>query len=464
MMKMRVEKDSLGVVEVPIDACWGAQTQRALWNFPISGWVMPEAFIQSLGLIKAAAAKANATLGHLSADDAAAIETVALEISQGFHFEQFPIDVFQTGSATSSNMNINEVIHYLVEKRFNKNLHPNDHINMSQSSNDIIPTVIHVALVLSTHKELLPALDQIDRSLGQRMEELKGIVKTGRTHLMDAVPMTFAQELSGWRAQLTYARKQIEQVCSHNHQLPIGGTAIGTGLNADPCFAQVFVDHLRNMTGRPFEKADNCFELIAAQDRVVQFSASLKTLATALMKISNDLRWMNSGPIAGLSEITLPCLQPGSSIMPGKVNPVIPESAAMVCAHVMGSDMTVTIAGQSGQFQLNVMLPLIAYHVLENIRLLAHTISNLAQKAIDGFTVNQEHVTALLKKNPILVTALNKRIGYEKGAEIVKKALAQRRSVFEVALEETSLSAQELEALLDPSALTKGGVCEIKFN
>lgn len=461
-MKMRVEKDSLGVVEVPIDAYWGAQTQRALWNFPISGWVMPEAFIRSLGLIKAAAARANATLGHLSQADASAIETVALEIAQGFHFEQFPIDVFQTGSATSSNMNINEVIHSLVIQRFDKDLHPNDHINMSQSSNDIIPTVIHVALVLSTQKELLPALLQMDRSLEQRMEELQSVVKTGRTHLMDAVPMTFSQELSGWKAQIAYARTQIEQICRYNYQLPVGGTAIGTGLNADPCFAQVFIEHLRKMTGEPFEKADNCFELISAQDRVVQFSGSLKTLATALMKITNDLRWMNSGPISGLSEIVLPSLQPGSSIMPGKVNPVIPESAAMVCAHVIGTDMTVTIAGQSGQFQLNVMLPIIAYHVLENIRLLSNTLSNLALKAIDGFVVNQQHVTSLLKKNPILVTALNKRIGYEKGVEIVNKALTQSRSVFEVALEETSLTKEELESLLDPRILTKGGSCQIK--
>jgi fumarate hydratase class II len=461
-MKMRIEKDSLGVVEVPLHAFWGPQTQRALLNFPISGWVMPEAFIKALGLVKAAAARANATLKALSLEEARAIETIAMEIAQGFHLEHFPIDVFQTGSATSSNMNINEVIHYLAKTRLQKDLHPNDHINMSQSSNDIIPTVIHVALVLSVKQELLPALEQIDRVLTQRMRDLKNIVKTGRTHLMDAVPMTFAQELSGWKAQIDFAKNQIRHVLEHNYQLPVGGTAIGTGLNADPCFAQVFVEHLREMTSEPFQKADNCFELISAQDRVVQFSGTLKTLATAVMKISNDLRWMNSGPIAGLGEIVLPSLQPGSSIMPGKVNPVVPESAAMVCAHVIGTDMTVTIAGQSGQFQLNVMLPLIAYHVLENVRLMANTLSNLSQKALNGFIVNEQHVSSLLKKNPILITALNKKIGYEKGAEIVKKSLAQGRSVYEVALEETSLSAQELESLLDPAQLTQGGVCHLK--
>ena len=458
-MKMRVEKDSLGVVEVPIEAKWGAQTQRALWNFPISGWVMPETFIRALGLVKAAAAHANASLGQLNAEDAEAIATIGQEIAQGFHLDQFPIDVFQTGSATSSNMNANEVISHLVAQRFEKELHPNDHVNMSQSSNDIVPTVMSVALVLSTKKELLPAFEHIDLCLKKRQKELASIVKTGRTHLMDAVPMTFAQELSAWAAQLSYARDRITSVSQTHYYLPIGGTAIGTGLNADPCFAEIFIEQLNEMPGESFQKADNSFELISAQDRIVQFSASLKTLAVAVMKISNDLRWMNSGPISGLGEIVLPSLQPGSSIMPGKVNPVIPESAAMVAAHVMGTDMTVTIAGQSGQFQLNVMLPLIAYHALENTRLLAQTLSNLADKAIEGFVVNEEHINSLLNKNPILVTALNQKIGYEKGAQIVKRAIADKRAVLDVALEETELSRSELEKLLDPAFLTKGGMC-----
>jgi fumarate hydratase class II len=457
-MKVRVEKDSMGIVEVPLPAKWGAQTQRALLNFPISGWPMPETFIQALGLLKFCAAGANIELGLIDQVLGEAIQSVAKEISQGFYLQEFPIDVFQTGSGTSSNMNANEVISYLIEERLGMKVHPNDHVNMSQSSNDTVPSVIAMATVLGGVKQLLPAIEHLKVAIDRRAQELNKVTKTGRTHLMDAVPLTFGQELSGWSAQLATIEQSLHYALELCKDLPVGGTAVGTGLNAHPSFADVFIKILNEQTSMQFRKATNFFELMAAQDRIVGFSGQLKTLATLLMKVANDLRWMNSGPLAGLSEIALPSLQPGSSIMPGKVNPVIPESCAMVCAHVIGSDVTVTMAGQSGNFQLNVMLPLIAYHVLENIRLLSHTCINLADKAIDGFIVHRENIQESFSKNPILVTALNRKIGYELGAVIAKEALAQGRSVLEVALEKTSLTKEELEDILDPYHLTQGGL------
>jgi fumarate hydratase class II len=457
-MKIRVEKDSMGIVEVPLTAKWGAQTQRALLNFPISGWPMPETFIHTLALVKYCAAGANRELGLIDGAIADAILIISKEIAQGFHMSEFPVDVFQTGSGTSSNMNMNEVISHLIKERFNIVAHPNDHVNMSQSSNDTIPAVIAMATVIDLRNRLLPAIEHLQKAIDRRADELSKVTKTGRTHLMDALPITFGQELSGWSAQLATAKKNIQYSLALCQELPIGGTAVGTGLNADPLFSEHFIKILNKETGIEFKKAANFFELMAGQDRLVSCSSHLKTLACVLMKISNDLRLMNSGPLAGLNEIALPSLQPGSSIMPGKVNPVIPESCAMVCAHVIGSDMAVTLAGQSGNFQLNVMLPLIAHHVLENIRLLSNSCINLADKAIDGFVVHYEHIERAFAKNPILVTALNRKIGYELGALIAKEALAQNRSVIDVALEKTSLTQEELVEMLNPYHLTQGGL------
>ena len=457
-MKVRVEKDSMGLVEVPLTAKWGAQTQRALLNFPISGWPMPEAFIKSLGLVKYCAAAANLELGLLSKEIAEPIKIISQEVAQGYYQSEFPLDVFQTGSGTSSNMNANEVISHLIEEKFKLKVHPNDHVNMSQSSNDTIPSVIAIATVLGSTHLLLPAINHLIGVIEKKSTILNKLTKTGRTHLMDALPLTFGQELSGWIAQLKTCGQSIKEATSRCLDLPIGGTAIGTGVNADPAFSDKFINELNKSTGLSFKKSQNFFELMAAQDRIVSFSGQLKMLACALMKICNDLRWMNSGPLSGLGEISLPSLQPGSSIMPGKVNPVIPESCMMVCAHVMGSDVSIGIAGQSGNFQLNVMLPLIAHHVLENIRMLANSCINLGDKAIEGFIVNEEHIKTNLAKNPILVTALNRKIGYELGAIIAKEALSTNRSLIDVALEKTSLSRKELEEILEPYHLTQGGL------
>ena len=457
-MTIRMEKDSLGSIEVPITALWGAQTQRALLNFPISQWPMPQSFIETMGLLKSCAAKANLDLKLISQEKAEVIIKIGEEIAKGVHLEHFPLDVFQTGSCTSSNMNVNEVIVGLAEKIYKIQLHPNDDVNMSQSSNDFIPSVIHAATVISGFKLLLPAIDQLLLSLQRRKKELQNVVKTGRTHLMDALPLTFGQEISGWIAQISFAKDSLTTQLRCCQQLAIGGTAVGTGLNALPEFSGNLIGHLNAKTGLSFEVGENFFELLSSQDRIVACSGALKTLAVALTKIASDLRWMNSGPCAGLGEIRLPSVQPGSSIMPGKVNPVIVESCLMVCAHVIGTDLTISLAGQSGNFQLNVMLPIIAYHLLENIRILANTCSNLAAKAIDGFEVCVDSIEALLSKNPIVITALNRKIGYERGAIIAKKALAENRPVIDVALEETSLSRKELEEILDPYHLTQGGL------
>jgi len=455
---VRIEQDSLGPIEVPSTASWGAQTQRALLNFPISQWPMPQSFVETMGLLKSCAAQTNRDLNLLSEEKAEAIMSLGDEIAKGVHLEHFPLDVFQTGSGTSSNMNVNEVIAGLAMTRYGLALHPNDDVNMSQSSNDFIPSVIHAATVISGMKQLLPAIDQLLLSLQKRQTELKDVVKTGRTHLMDALPLTFGQEISGWISQITFAKKSFERQLLHCQPLAIGGTAVGTGLNASPEFSLKLIAHLNQKTGLSFEVGENFFELLSSQDRLVACSGALKILAVALTKIATDLRWMNSGPIAGLGEIHLPNVQPGSSIMPGKVNPVILESCLMVCAHVIGSDLTITLGGQSGNFQLNVMLPIMAYHVLENIRILGNTCSNLASKAIDGFEVRHKPIEALLSKNPIVITALNYKIGYEKGAMIAKKALVENRAVIDVALEETTFSREELEAILDPYHLTQGGL------
>jgi fumarate hydratase class II len=457
MSAYRIEKDSMGELKVPREAAYGAQTQRAVNNFPISGITMPKAFIQALGLVKQACANANHTLGALDENRRRAISSICDDIINGKLMDQFPLDVFQTGSATSTNMNANEVIANLASKEAGDTVHPNDHVNMSQSSNDVIPTTIHVSAAIACHQQLLPAISHLIAVIDDKAEALASIITTGRTHLMDAMPVSLGQELSGWSAQLRSALAQIEQVLPALHQLAIGGTAVGTGINADESFGDLVSEQLSNSTGLSFKVASNRFAALSSQDTAVALSGQLKTLATALMKISNDLRWMNSGPLAGIGEIALPALQPGSSIMPGKVNPVIPEATAMVCAQVTGNDTVITIAGQSGNFQLNVMLPLVAHNLLQSIEILSTVSRLLADKAIAGFTVNEENINNALAKNPILVTALNTVIGYELGASIAKAAYAEGRAILDVAVDMTDLSREELEKLLDPKKLIQGG-------
>ncbi|HEY0975548.1 MAG TPA: class II fumarate hydratase [Solimonas sp.] len=454
----RVERDSLGTLKVPADAAWGAQTQRAVDNFPISGLAMPRAFIRALGLIKASAAQANAELKLIPQRKARAIVAAALEVAVGQHDAQFPVDVFQTGSGTSSNMNANEVIAHLARARLGTAVHPNDEVNYGQSSNDVIPTAIHLSAALLLHERLLPALTLLRRSLNRRARGLRAQVKTGRTHLMDAMPLTLGQELSGWEAQIAQAVARLQAVQPRLHRLAQGGTAVGTGINAHPKFAARFCVALSGRSGLRLRPAENYFEALSSQDTAAELSGQLKVLAVALTKIANDLRWMNSGPLAGLGEIELPALQPGSSIMPGKVNPVIPEAVAMVGAQVIGNDATITVAAQSGNFQLNVMLPVIAYNLLQSLELLANASTLLATQAIDGFTVREARLRETLDRNPILITAANAVIGYERGAAIAKRAYREQRPVLDVAVEDTGLSRAELKRLLDPRELTRGGL------
>ena len=454
----RVERDSMGEVRVPAEALWGAHTQRAVQNFPVSGLAMPRAFIAALGLVKQAAARANKMLGLLDARVAQAVEAAAAEVAAGRHDAQFPIDVFQTGSGTSSNMNANEVVAALASRRLGSAVHPNDHVNMCQSSNDVIPTCIHVSAALAVRRELVPALTRLAEVLTARERELARIVKTGRTHLMDAMPVTLGQELSGWRTQIENGLARLESVQPRLMALAQGGTAVGTGINAHPQFGRRVCEELTALTGLAFAPARNYFEALSAQDTAVELSGNLKVIAVSLMKIANDLRLMNSGPLAGLSEIALPALQPGSSIMPGKVNPVIPEATTMVAAQVIGNDTAITVAGQSGNFQLNVMLPVIAHNLLQSIQLLASVTRLLADSAVAGFKVNEARIAAELDRNPILVTALNPVIGYEKGAAIAKKAYAEGRPIREVAEQSTDLPREELARLLDPAELTTGGI------
>src|ERR1700726_3401411 len=388
----RVERDSRGEIEVPADALWGTQTQRAVQNFPVSGLAMPRPFIAALGLVKQAAARANRELKLLEPKVAQAVEEAAAEVAAGVHDEQFPIDVFQTGSGTSSNMNANEVIAALATPRPGSAVHPNDHVNMCQSSNDVIPTAIHVSAALTVRRDLTPALEHLAEVLRAKEREVAGVVKTGRTHLMDSMPVTLAQELSGWRTQIENGVARLKSVEPRLLALAQGGTAVGTGINAHPEFGRRFCQQLAALTGVEFAPARNYFEALSTQDTAVELSGQLKVIAVSVMKIANDLRWMNSGPLAGLAEIALPALQPGSSIMPGKVNPVIPEAAAMVAAQVIGYDTTITLAGQAGNFELNVMLPVIAYNLLQSLELLAIGSRNLADNAIAGFSVNRDRI------------------------------------------------------------------------
>ena len=460
MTGFRTESDSMGELQVPEDASYGAQTQRAIQNFPVSGLCMPRSFLNALGLVKQACARANRDLGALDADRCDAISAVCDDLINGVLDDQFPIDVFQTGSGTSTNMNANEVIAHRSSAASGLEVHPNDHVNMSQSSNDVIPTCIHVSAAVTCSNDLVPALEHLRTIIDKRAQTLGDVVTTGRTHLMDAMPITLAQELSGWSAQVDSNIQRIKSALVHIQQLAIGGTAVGTGINAPAGFGEKVCEHLSDETDVDFVPAGNRFELMSSQDAAVALSGQLKTLAVSLMKIANDLRWMNSGPLAGIGEIALPALQPGSSIMPGKVNPVIPESVAMVCARVIGNDAAITVAGQSGNFQLNVMLPLVAYDLLQSIDILSSAARLLADDAIDGFTVNEDKINQALAKNPILVTALNRVIGYELGAKIAKRAYAEGRAVIDVASEMTDLSVEDLQRILDPLELTKGGVQE----
>ncbi|MCH7506481.1 MAG: class II fumarate hydratase [Proteobacteria bacterium] len=458
MTEYRTEHDSMGELQVPADALWGAQTQRAVRNFPISGMPMPREFIRALGLIKAAAAQVNQDMGFLDEDKAAAIKAAAGKVEAGEVDEHFPIDVFQTGSGTSSNMNANEVIARLANQGNDLDVHPNDHVNLGQSSNDVIPTAIQVSAVLVASRQLIPSLLHLAETLDIKAEELDDVAKTGRTHLMDAMPVTFGQELGCWSQQIRSNIKRIRSALKRMRRLPQGGTAVGTGINAHPEFGPRMAAALRQATGVKFKASNNYFEGISSQDAAVELSGQLKTLACSLMKIANDLRLMNSGPLAGIGEIALPALQPGSSIMPGKVNPVIPEAVCMVCAQVIGNDTTITVAGQSGLFQLNVMLPVVALNLLQSLEILSTVCTLLADTAISGFIVREDNIRKALERNPILVTALNPVIGYERGAAIAKQAYKEGRPIKDVALEMTELSAEELDRLLDPLELTKGGI------
>ena len=463
-MKYRIEKDSLGEVKVPSKALWGAQTQRAVNNFPISGIKMDfpftKSFVSSLGLIKDAASKANLKLNLISSKKSKAISKASKEVWQEKHHHEFPIDVFQTGSGTSSNMNANEVISNLATKYAKVKISANDDVNMSQSSNDVIPTAIKVSAHMDLTEKLFPALDQLIKSIDDKADSLKGTVKTGRTHLMDAMPIDFSEELKAWSSQLKSSKEMFYVLEKKFLELPQGGTAVGSGINAHKQFAKQFAQQMTKLTGNKYKysPAKNFYHELSAQDCSVQLSGELKNLAVMLMKISNDLRWMNSGPLAGISDIELKALQPGSSIMPGKVNPVIPEAVAMASADVIGNDVSITVAAQSGNFQLNVMLPVIAYNLLKSINLLSGSMNALSKNAIKSFKVNHKNLEVSLSKNPILVTALNSIIGYEKAASIAKKAYKENRPIIEVAAEETDLTKSKLEKLLDPTKLAKGGI------
>lgn len=438
----------MGEVQVPEQALYGAQTQRAAQNFRFSGRRLPATFLRRLALIKVAAAGANRQVGALDADKSTRIIAEAMKIADGKYLDQFPLDVYQTGSGTSTNMNMNEVIAHLA----GADVHPNDDVNRSQSSNDVIPTCIQVSAALELEEDLLPALQQLADAISARAATVRDIVKTGRTHLMDAMPITLEQEMGAWAFQVAECGERIRGLLPRLKALPLGGTAVGTGVNCPPGFAAAAIEEISKRTGHTFTVADNRFARMAGQDVAAECSACLRSLSIVLTKIANDLRWMSSGPQAGLGEIELRALQPGSSIMPGKVNPVVPEAVVMIGAEIAGNDVTVAQAAQSGNFQLNVMLPLIAEKLLTGIPLLARACEGLRDTVTD-FSVNDEHLAALMRRNPILVTALNARIGYDRAAAIAKQAYAEQRDVIEVAAEVTDIPRDELEKLLDPTRL-----------
>lgn len=456
-MDTRIEKDSMGELEVPASALYGAQTQRAINNFPVSHTPMPVAFVHAVARIKLAAARTNYQLGLLDEPRAKAIEKAAQAVIDGHHDTHFPIDVYQTGSGTSTNMNVNEVLATLASRE-GVEVTANDHVNMGQSSNDVIPTAIHLSAAIAVNQTLRPALLTLRDNIDKRASELAHVVKTGRTHLMDAMPLRMDQELGAWSSQVNQAIERFDSAMGRLCRLAQGGTAVGTGINAPEEFAEQMASELSQQTGLTFVPNDSFFASLSSQDAAVELSGQLKGLACVVMKIANDLRWMNSGPLAGLGEIELEALQPGSSIMPGKVNPVIPESAAQAAAQVIGLDTAITVAGQSGNFQLNVMLPLVASNLLTSITLMSNTATLLGERAIATFKVREDNLQGPLARNPILVTALNSVIGYNAAAAIAKKAYQAGRPIIDVAEEETDLDRDTLNRLLDPAVLTKGGV------
>ncbi|WP_138430736.1 class II fumarate hydratase [Fodinibius saliphilus] len=464
MSESRIETDSMGDVEVPKNAYYGAQTQRAVDNFPVSGIRFSRSFIQALGMVKKNAAKVNDALGELDNGITDAIQKAAQEVIEGKHDDDFPIDIFQTGSGTSTNMNSNEIIsrraNELKDEAVEVEIHPNDHVNYGQSSNDVIPTSIRVAAVLGVSNDLIPALKKLKDAFLKKGAEFSDVAKTGRTHLMDAMPVTIEQEFQGYARQIELGIERLEAALDRMTELPQGGTAVGTGLNTNPEFGSKVAEALSEETGIDFKEAENHFEAQATVDAPVELSGQLKTIAVGLMKIGNDLRWMNSGPNSGIGEIQLEALQPGSSIMPGKINPVIEESITMVCAQVIGNDSTITVAGQSGNFELNVMLPVVAHNLLESIEILSNAVDNFAERSVSRLNVNREKIADMVGRNPVLVTALNPLIGYDKAAKIAKKAFNEERPVKEVAREMTDLSDKELDEALDPIKMTKGGFME----
>jgi fumarate hydratase, class II len=459
MKKYRVERDTMGQVKVPLNALYMAQTQRALENFPVSGLKFGRSFIQSLGLIKGAAASVNQELQILDRRVAKAIRLAAKEVANGRHDEHFPVDIFQSGSGTSTNMNANEVIARRARQIDRGVLvHPNDHVNLGQSSNDVIPSAIHIAALLTSHEKLLPALEHLRLVLLRKARENTLVIKTGRTHLMDAMPVRLSQEFEGWAAQIANGMERIKVTFPRMRELALGGTAVGTGINTHAEFGKRVAATLSELTGFTFVEARNHFEAQSSQDAVVELSGQLRTVSISLIKICNDLRWMNSGPNAGLSEIQLPVLQPGSSIMPGKVNPVIPEAVLMVTAQVIGNDATIAFSASQGNFELLTMMPVIAYNLLQSLDILSNGTRLLADKAVSGCSVNHERISQVLEANPMLATALSPVIGYELSAEIAKEAAARGRPVKEIAVEKTHLPKKELDRLLDPKNLTSGGL------
>ncbi|MFJ7195055.1 MULTISPECIES: class II fumarate hydratase [unclassified Streptomyces] len=455
----RVEHDSMGEVRVPAHAKWRAQTQRAVENFPVSGQRLERAHIEALARIKAAAAKVNAELKVLDPEIAAAIQEAAAEVAEGRWDDHFPVDVFQTGSGTSSNMNTNEVVATLATERLGREVHPNDHVNASQSSNDVFPSSIHIAATAAVTGDLIPALEHLAAALERKSAEFATVVKSGRTHLMDATPVTLGQEFGGYAAQIRYGVERLRASLPRLAELPLGGTAVGTGINTPPGFSAAVIAEVARTTGLPLTEARDHFEAQGARDGLVETSGQLRTIAVSLTKISNDLRWMASGPRTGLAEISLPDLQPGSSIMPGKVNPVVPEAVLMVAAQVTGNDATVATAGAAGNFELNVMLPVIAKNLLESVRLLANVSRLLADRTVDGITANAERAREYAESSPSVVTPLNKYIGYEEAAKVAKKSLAQRRTIREVVLdsgyvERGDLTVEQLDEALDVLRMT----------
>jgi fumarate hydratase, class II len=456
----RTEHDSMGEVEVPADALWGAQTARAVDNFPVSGQPVPPGVVHALALVKGAAAEVNQRLGVLDATRAEAIATAAREVATGRHDDQFPIDVFQTGSGTSTNMNVNEVLARLAHLATGEQVHPNDHVNAGQSSNDTFPSALRIAATLAVHQELAPALLHLAESLGAKAQEFAEVVKAGRTHLMDAVPVTLGQEFGGYQRQVELGAQRVLVAAQATAELPLGGTAAGTGLNAAPGFAAAVIAQVSEQTGVEFREAADHFEAQSAQDAVVELSGAMRVVAVSLTKICNDLRWMSSGPRSGLGEIHLPDLQPGSSIMPGKVNPVVPEATLMVCAQVLGNDTTITVAGASGNFELNVMLPVIGRCLLESLTFLASSARLLADRCVDGITADEERCLDLAQGSPAIVTPLNRYIGYEAAAAVAKESIAQRRAIREVVLsrghvESGELSEAQLDEALDLLAMAR---------